>query len=93
MKPLDGHSNLDAMRVIISTLSLMIKCHHLAPAIPKSHQHHRYSDVTVRVTGPCGISFDFNLQRTTIAQLLSESDRTLACAFYLWPLLENTLRC
>ena len=93
MKPLDGHSNLDAMRVIISTLSLMIKCHHLAPAIPKSHQHHRYSDVIVRVTGPCGIPFDFNLQRTTIAQLLSESDMTLACAFYLWPLLENTLRC
>ena len=33
MKTSDGHSNLDATRVIISTLSLMIKCHRLAPAI------------------------------------------------------------
>ena len=83
MKPLDDHSNLKDMRVIISTLSQMIKHHHLAPAIPKSHQHHRNSDVTVRAPGPCRTSFDFNLQRTATAHLLSESDVTLACAFSL----------
>ena len=79
----DDHSNLKDMRVIISTLSWMIKHHHLAPVIPKSHQYHRNSDVTVRATGPCRTSFDFNLQRTATAHLLSESDVTLACAFSL----------
>lgn len=40
MKPPDFHSRLHAMNVIISTLSLMMKCHHLASVISTYHQHH-----------------------------------------------------
>lgn len=61
----DCQFSLDAMKVMISTSSLMIKCHHLASAILKSHQHHRHSDIKVRDTVSSTVGF--NLQRTSIA--------------------------